>query len=82
MLCCIFFLFCFFDSLFFQDLLPNPPFITMVLSSSLKPFSFITALISLMSFHNPVSLHLCALSRVFAFTVLSSILLHMTYCIV
>ncbi|XP_066386529.1 uncharacterized protein [Miscanthus floridulus] len=35
-----------------EDLLPNPPFITMVLSSSLKPFSFITALISLTYFHN------------------------------
>ncbi|ONM00825.1 hypothetical protein ZEAMMB73_Zm00001d030340 [Zea mays] len=35
-----------------EDLLPNPPLVTMVLSSSLKPFSFITALISLMSFHS------------------------------
>lgn len=32
-----------------EDVRPNPPFVTMVLSSSLKPFSFITALTSLMS---------------------------------
>ncbi|KAJ1262529.1 hypothetical protein BS78_09G115200 [Paspalum vaginatum] len=35
-----------------EDLMPNPPFVAMVLSSSLKPFSFLTALISLMSFHD------------------------------
>ncbi|XP_062205788.1 uncharacterized protein LOC133907725 isoform X2 [Phragmites australis] len=35
-----------------EDILPNPPFITMVLSSSLKPFSFVTAIMSLMSFQN------------------------------
>ncbi|TVU31165.1 hypothetical protein EJB05_22840, partial [Eragrostis curvula] len=35
-----------------EDLMPHPPFVTMVLSSSLKPFSFVTALISLMSSQN------------------------------
>ncbi|KAF8646124.1 hypothetical protein HU200_065970 [Digitaria exilis] len=35
-----------------EDFLPNPPFVTMVLSSSLKPFSLITALTSLLSFRN------------------------------
>ncbi|CAN6299788.1 unnamed protein product [Urochloa humidicola] len=35
-----------------EDLLPNPPFVTLVLSSSLKPFSLITALTSLLSFRN------------------------------
>nr|CAB3494991.1 unnamed protein product [Digitaria exilis] len=37
-----------------EDFLPNPPFVTMVLSSSLKPFSLITALTSLLSFRNSV----------------------------
>ncbi|KAL6643423.1 hypothetical protein ACP70R_018189 [Stipagrostis hirtigluma subsp. patula] len=36
------------------DLLPNPPLLPMVLSSPQKPFSFITALISLMSIRNPI----------------------------
>ncbi|XP_004983372.1 uncharacterized protein LOC101761606 isoform X2 [Setaria italica] len=35
-----------------EDLLPYPPFVTMVLSSSLKPFTLITALTSLLSFRN------------------------------
>ncbi|WVZ58174.1 hypothetical protein U9M48_008470 [Paspalum notatum var. saurae] len=35
-----------------EDLMPYPPFVAMVLSSSLKPFSFLTALISLMSFRD------------------------------
>ncbi|CAN6324272.1 unnamed protein product [Urochloa humidicola] len=35
-----------------EDLLPNPPFVTLVLSSSLKPFSLVTALTSLLSFRN------------------------------
>ncbi|XP_062200605.1 uncharacterized protein LOC133903312 isoform X2 [Phragmites australis] len=35
-----------------EDSLPNPPFVTMILSSSPKPFCFVTALISLMSLWN------------------------------
>ncbi|CAL4924385.1 unnamed protein product [Urochloa decumbens] len=35
-----------------EDLLPNPPFVTLVLSSSLKPFSLSTALTSLLSLRN------------------------------
>ncbi len=38
-----------------QELVPSPPFVTMVLSSSSKPLPFVTAAISLMSFQNSVS---------------------------
>ncbi|KAL6854344.1 hypothetical protein ACP4OV_019247 [Aristida adscensionis] len=36
-----------------SDLLPSPPFVTMALSSPQKSFSFVTSLLSLMSFRNP-----------------------------
>uniref|UniRef100_A0A0E0B7Z3 Uncharacterized protein n=1 Tax=Oryza glumipatula TaxID=40148 RepID=A0A0E0B7Z3_9ORYZ len=35
-----------------EELVPSPPFVTMVLSSSSKPLPFVTAAISLMSFQN------------------------------
>ncbi|KQJ96095.1 uncharacterized protein LOC100837705 isoform X4 [Brachypodium distachyon] len=49
---------CGFDIIFFmlsnlpEGLMPVPPFVTMVLSSSLKPFPFVAAAISSMSFQN------------------------------
>lgn len=49
---------CGFDIVFYmlsnlpEELVPSPPFVTMVLSSSSKPLPFVTAAISLMSFQN------------------------------
>lgn len=79
-LCCIFV--CFHNMSSFQDFLPNPPFVTMVLSSSLKPFSLITALTSLLSFRNSVSPYIYVTEQNLCICT-EFICLHMTqYCLI
>ncbi|KAG8095470.1 hypothetical protein GUJ93_ZPchr0012g19950 [Zizania palustris] len=54
-LCCGLDIVCYLLSNLPEELAPNPPFVTMVLSSS-KPFPFVTTAISLICFQNSVSL--------------------------